>query len=161
MVPDWREGVSICRSARTATWTVNVNEGGEINKRRRSFHADGEKLREWQTVLWQDARPLLMAALSGRSGTRQGVSTLTLRQQKKYIKLTKKSLERRAVLFSGTYCCSIPTFMWVNSLWRRHGAQRIPMMLQEGFSLTAESEWPKMAESPKICQIFNLRQVLQ
>lgn len=90
MVPDWREGVSICRSARTATWTVNVNERGEINKRRRSFHADGGKLPEWQTVLWQDAGPLLKAALGGRSKTLQGATTPTLRRREKNIKWEKK-----------------------------------------------------------------------
>lgn len=65
---------------------MNVNERGEINKRRRSFHADGGKLREWQTVLWQDAGPLLKAALGGRSKTLQGATTPTLRRREKNIK---------------------------------------------------------------------------
>lgn len=65
---------------------MNVNERGEINKRRRSFHADGGKLREWQTVLWQDAGPLLKAALGGRSKTLQGATTSALRRREKNIK---------------------------------------------------------------------------
>lgn len=149
MVPNWREGVSICRSARTATWTVNVNERGEINKRRRSFHADGEKLREWQTVLWQDARPLLKAVLGGRSKDPAGSDYSHFEPAWKKQNRKKKSLGRRAVPFPGTYCCSISTLMWVSSLRRQHGEQRVSVLLQAGCRLTEEFEWSNVAGFPQ------------